>query len=171
MPILPGDLLFLGLAVTYDLFCLPHWSIHPLISIHSNFHNMICEEEIDWNVLFVVSIQYQIIGHNVFGVMHQKLWHHGAGRDPQNHSWRSWILFRSTRICNCLIILSTFESHPVTSLYKIACKQRSNRREWNWRINRMLANTYLIFVIFFTLAKFLENNIYTEKRQFFALNL
>ena len=30
---------------------------------------------------------------------------------------------------------------------------------------------YLIFVIFFTLAKFLENKIYTEKRQFFALNL
>ena len=30
---------------------------------------------------------------------------------------------------------------------------------------------YLIFVIFFTWAKFLENKIYTEKRQFFALNL
>ena len=34
-----------------------------------------------------------------------------------------------------------------------------------------LSLTYLIFVIFFTLAKFLENKIYTEKRQFFALNL
>ena len=30
---------------------------------------------------------------------------------------------------------------------------------------------YLIFVIFFTLSKFLENKIYTEKRQLFALNL
>ena len=30
---------------------------------------------------------------------------------------------------------------------------------------------YLIFVIFFTRARFLENKIYTEKRQFFALNL
>ena len=30
---------------------------------------------------------------------------------------------------------------------------------------------YLIFVIFFTLAKFWESKIYTEKRQFFALNL
>ena len=30
---------------------------------------------------------------------------------------------------------------------------------------------YLIFVIFFTLAKILENKIYTEKRQFFTLNL
>ena len=30
---------------------------------------------------------------------------------------------------------------------------------------------YLIFVIFFIRAKFLENKIYTEKRQFFALNL
>ena len=33
------------------------------------------------------------------------------------------------------------------------------------------AGAYLIFVIFFTQAKFLENKIYTEKRQFFALNL
>ena len=32
-------------------------------------------------------------------------------------------------------------------------------------------HSYLIFVIFFTQAKFLENKIYTEKRQFFALNL
>ena len=31
--------------------------------------------------------------------------------------------------------------------------------------------SYLIFVIFFTLAKYLEYKIYTEKRQFFALNL
>ena len=37
------------------------------------------------------------------------------------------------------------------------------------KFNRMVA--YLIFVIFFTLTKFLENKIYTEKRQFFALNL
>ena len=34
-----------------------------------------------------------------------------------------------------------------------------------------VGSPYLIFVIFFTLAKFLENKIYTEKRQFFALNL
>ena len=32
-------------------------------------------------------------------------------------------------------------------------------------------SAYLIFVIFFTRAKFLENRIYTGKRQFFALNL
>ena len=31
--------------------------------------------------------------------------------------------------------------------------------------------SYLIFVIFFTRTKFLENKIYTEKPQFFALNL
>ena len=30
---------------------------------------------------------------------------------------------------------------------------------------------YFIFVIFFTRAKFLDNKIYTEKRQFFTLNL
>ena len=33
------------------------------------------------------------------------------------------------------------------------------------------SNAYLIFVIFFTRAKVLENKIYTKKRQFFALNL
>ena len=38
---------------------------------------------------------------------------------------------------------------------------------WFW----WQVRTYLIFVIFFTWAKFLENKIYTEKRQFFALNL
>ena len=32
-------------------------------------------------------------------------------------------------------------------------------------------HAYLIFVILFTRAKFLENKIYIEKRQFFALNL
>ena len=36
---------------------------------------------------------------------------------------------------------------------------------------KMRGGACLIFVIFFTLAKFLENKIYTEKRQFFALNL
>ena len=33
------------------------------------------------------------------------------------------------------------------------------------------SQAYLIFVIFFTQVKFLENKIYTEKRQFYALNL
>ena len=37
--------------------------------------------------------------------------------------------------------------------------------------SKIRMKSYLIFVIFFTLAKFLENKIYTEKRQFFALNL
>ena len=31
--------------------------------------------------------------------------------------------------------------------------------------------SYLIFVIFFTRLKFLENKIYTKKRPFFALNM
>ena len=38
-------------------------------------------------------------------------------------------------------------------------------------VHGILLPTYLIFVIFFTRAKFLANKIYTEKRQFFALNL
>ena len=35
----------------------------------------------------------------------------------------------------------------------------------------LLCRSYLIIVIFFTLTQFLENKIYTQKRQFFALNL
>ena len=38
-------------------------------------------------------------------------------------------------------------------------------------VSVIMVMTYLIFVILFTRAKFLENKIYTEKRQFFALNL
>ena len=41
----------------------------------------------------------------------------------------------------------------------------------DWNLSKGIVEPYLIFVIFFTLAKFLENKIYTEKRQFFALNL
>ena len=48
-----------------------------------------------------------------------------------------------------------------------ACKPGSRAR----MDSRTGVHTYLIFVIFFTRAKFLENKIYTEKRQFFALNL
>ena len=39
------------------------------------------------------------------------------------------------------------------------------------RSSEILSAPYLIFVIFFTRAKFLQNKIHTEKRQFFALNL
>ena len=44
---------------------------------------------------------------------------------------------------------------------------------FNKFISRLLRTpwAYLIFVIFFTQAKFLDNKIYTQKRQFFALNL
>ena len=35
----------------------------------------------------------------------------------------------------------------------------------------MISIPYLLFVIFFTQSIFLENKIYSEKRQFFALNL
>ena len=37
------------------------------------------------------------------------------------------------------------------------------------KITRKSTYTYLIFVIFFTQAKFLENKIYTEKRQFLPI--
>ena len=39
------------------------------------------------------------------------------------------------------------------------------------KVFKYMTVTYLIIVIFFTLTKFLENKIYTQKRQFFALNL
>ena len=44
---------------------------------------------------------------------------------------------------------------------------------WDVMIKRFVTTivTYLIFVIFLTLAKFLENKIYTKKSQFFTSNL
>ena len=39
------------------------------------------------------------------------------------------------------------------------------------KLSALISIPYLIFVIFFTQAKILENKIYTEKRQFCALNL
>ena len=42
---------------------------------------------------------------------------------------------------------------------------------WKNALKRPVDTAYLIIVIFFTLTQFLENKIYTEKRQFFALNL
>ena len=41
----------------------------------------------------------------------------------------------------------------------------------SWILYELKTKPYLIFVFFFTLAKFLENKINTKKRQFFALNL
>ena len=38
-------------------------------------------------------------------------------------------------------------------------------------MGRAAPAAYLIIVIFFTLTQFLESKIYTQKRQFFALNL
>ena len=45
------------------------------------------------------------------------------------------------------------------------------RKEVAASLISVAAPAYLIFVIFFTLVKFLTNKIYTEKCQFFALNL
>ena len=43
-------------------------------------------------------------------------------------------------------------------------------KKWEWGGAQMHCS-YLIFVIFFTRAKFLDTKIYTKKRQIFALNL
>ena len=50
-------------------------------------------------------------------------------------------------------------------------QQKKRVSQWNPKPLPEFTQTYLIFVIFFTRAKFLENKIYTKKRQFFALNL
>ena len=55
----------------------------------------------------------------------------------------------------------------VNTGYQKLCKDKKGfrRKDWNFK-----PYPYLIFVIFFTQSNFLENKIYTEKRQFFALN-
>ena len=57
---------------------------------------------------------------------------------------------------------------------RLGCKHRRRMSPANvghWGLGDSRAKTYLIIVIFFTLTKFLETKIYTEKRQFFALNM
>ena len=49
--------------------------------------------------------------------------------------------------------------------------QKNEMRKFHFPHHSHHSYTYLIFVIFFTQATFFENKIYTEKRQFFALNL
>ena len=69
---------------------------------------------------------------------------------------------------NTLLIQFFIEGAAVRYIFSLEynCCTRSDASAWS---NDVLA--YHIFVIFFTRAKFLENKIYTEKRQFFVLNL
>ena len=63
-------------------------------------------------------------------------------------------------------MLYTFLFLHALALYSMMCNVLQYMVETDHALR-----SYLIFVIFFTQAKFLENKIYTEKRQFFALNL
>ena len=63
------------------------------------------------------------------------------------------------------------EQEVVGTHRRISLDWRRGEGRWRGGCQYIRDHAYLIFVIFFTLAKFLENKIYTEKRQFFALNL
>ena len=86
---------------------------------------------------------------------------------PCSSSW--WMVTLNYTVCN------HFEREPGfdTGSKKTSILILLLKSYWSspLMINITHFNTYLIFVIFFTLAKFLENKIYTEKRKFFALNL
>ena len=64
-----------------------------------------------------------------------------------------------------------FSSLWYGALFIISYKAANSPIQIYMLICMVLTHSYLIFVIFFTWAKFLENKIYTEKRQFLALNL
>ena len=63
------------------------------------------------------------------------------------------------------------EQEVVGTHRRISLDWRRGEGRWRGGCQYIRDHAYLIFVIFFTLAKFLENKIYTEKRQFSALNL
>ena len=63
--------------------------------------------------------------------------------------------------------MSKYHQLDVYSLWH----ESKNKSMFSLNIQTFKFNSYLIIVIFFTRAKFLENKIYTEKRHFFALNL
>ena len=63
------------------------------------------------------------------------------------------------------------DARPVEPALQRPLLAAAGRQQPHHLLLRSLPRPYLIFVIFSTRAKFLENEIYTEKRQFFALNL
>ena len=69
----------------------------------------------------------------------------------------------------CFISLYMALRHLVLGKCNFATRWGENDIDDDEKSEQVLA--YLIFVIFFTRAKFLDNEIYTEKRQLFALNL
>ena len=79
--------------------------------------------------------------------------------------WFFLFYFISIEKSNCVVVPPDYEEAPRG--------HRSPEAQTPVKIFIVCPNlfTYLIFVIFFTRAKFLENKIYTEKRKFFALNL
>ena len=75
------------------------------------------------------------------------------------------------RFCHLLAALVCCHNRRLFTIYSIGV-----RVSYTWTSPCHSAKLftlwpYLIFVIFFTRAKFLENKIYTEKRQFCTLNL
>ena len=61
-------------------------------------------------------------------------------------------------------IFSPFTPQQSCKIFRFHCETLQDPR-----LSTECVHTYLIFVIFFTLEKFLENKIYTEKRQFFRV--
>ena len=90
---------------------------------------------------------------------------------PQEHSPQNINNIASKILFVCIILCAANISKlNIVCVYNPLCGQACTariRQSSHLRKSR----SYLIFVIFFTRAKFLENKIYTEKRQFFALNL
>ena len=86
---------------------------------------------------------------------------------PEKEVFPLLFLFFFPRVGTISFVETNITSHQYEpELWRPEIKtRRVNTREV------LLPLAYLIFVIFFTLAKFLENKIYNEKRQFFALIL
>ena len=84
------------------------------------------------------------------------------------HLKSSWPDLRSKIQCGLLVTWVMWRTRPKEEKSRVLVELT-----WKKRLlcDLIVKGAYLIFVLFFTQANFLENEIYTEKHQFFALNL
>ena len=129
-------------------------AISPIIFFNSRFQ---------WQVYIVVEQMNWFIGWEIVYTM-VGIWGALSSCRSQFHLLASWWSLhtpaRRPWNCNCFNKRRTPLGERVYDWLRIPTG------EWLYSVH-----SYLIFAIFFTRAKFLENKIYTEKRQFFAFNL
>ena len=95
----------------------------------------------------------------------------GLGCDSSNWFTAKVVSQIGYHDCIFFVPINVLTPHGILEYDDYACISSAQLMTFWWDKVELAFLSYHIFVIFFTRAKFLENKIYTEKRQFFALNL